>query len=254
MLIDTHSHIYSEEYNGEIDEVMNRAFQNGVGKIMLPNIDSSSIKKMLDLSSRYPGKCFPMMGIHPTSVKDDFEEELEVLNYWLYKRKFYGIGEIGIDFYWDDTYREEQEYVFKRQLKYAKQLKLPISIHTRDSFDVTFGILSQNEYNDVKGVFHCFTGTSEQAKAAIELGFKIGVGGIVTFKNSGIAEMVSSLSPNDLLLETDSPYLAPAPYRGKRNESGHLIHIAGKVAEIFGLQTEKIIEITGNNAEELFGI
>ncbi len=254
MLIDTHSHIYSEDYNGEIDEVMQRAFETGVNKIILPNIDSSSIKKMLNLSLRYKNQCFPLMGIHPTSVNEDFEEELEVLEYWLNKQKFFGIGEIGIDLYWDVTFREEQEYVFKKQLSYASNLNLPISIHTRDSFDVAFDIIERGNYNNLRGSFHCFTGTADQAKLAVKKGFKIGVGGIVTFKNSGIAEMISQLQPNDLLLETDSPYLAPSPHRGKRNESANLILVAKKVAEIFDMPLEEIERITTTNAEDLFGI
>ena len=169
MLIDTHSHIYSEEYNGEIDEVIKRALENGVEKILLPNIDSSSIKMMLDMTNRYKNICFPMMGIHPTSVKEDFEEELEVVEYWLGKQKFHGIGEVGIDLYWDDTYKEEQEYVFKRQLKYARKLKLPLSIHTRDSIDLVLQIIKAGFRNEVNGVFHSFTGTMEQAREVIEI-------------------------------------------------------------------------------------
>ena len=252
MLIDTHSHIYSEEYNGEIDEVIKRALECDVKKILLPNIDSSSIKMMLDTTNRYKNICFPMMGLHPTSVKDDFEEELEVVEYWLGKQKFYGIGEIGIDLYWDDTYREEQEYVFKRQLKYAKKLNLPISIHTRDSFDITLQIIKTEFQSQNKGVFHSFTGTIEQAKLVIGMGFKIGVGGIVTFKNSGIDKVISQLNPSDIVLETDSPYLSPSPRRGKRNESSNLIYIVQKLAEIFDLSTDSISEITTETANKLF--
>ena len=252
MLIDTHSHIYSEEFNGEIDEVVKRAVKNGVQKVLLPNIDSSSIKMMLDLANRYKQVCFPMMGIHPTSVKEDFEEELELVEYWLGKRKFYGIGEVGIDLYWDDTYREEQEYVFKRQLNYAQKLKLPLSIHTRDSFELTHQIIKTGFQKKVKGVFHSFTGSVEQAKEAIDLGFKIGVGGIVTFKNSGMDKIIAQLDPHDIVLETDSPYLSPTPLRGKRNESAYLVHVAAKVAEIYDLPLTEISEITTQTANRLF--
>jgi TatD DNase family protein len=254
MLTDTHSHIYSEEYNGEIDEVINRAFKQGVEKMLLPNIDSSSIKKMLDLADKYPGLCFPMIGIHPTSVKEDFEEELEVVEFWLSKRKFYGIGEIGIDLYWDKTFREEQEYVFCKQLKMAEKFDLPLSIHLRESYDVVLENVKKEYFDGIRGVFHCFSGTAKQAKEVIELGFKIGIGGTVTFKNSGVDKMLEKLRPDDIVLETDSPYLAPVPLRGKRNESGNLIYVAKKVAEIFDLTEEEIARITSQTASELFGI
>jgi TatD DNase family protein len=254
MLVDTHSHIYSEEYNGEIDEVIKRAVANGVEKILLPNIDSSTIKRMLDLTNKYQNICYPMIGIHPTSVKDDFEEELEMVEYWLKRRKFYGIGEIGIDLYWDNTYREEQEYVFKRQLFLAEEHRLPLSIHTRDSFDVAFDLIKQGGYKNLRGVFHCFSGSAEQAKEVINSGFKIGVGGVVTFKNSGVDTMLSELTPEDIVLETDSPYLAPMPYRGKRNESSNLVFIQKRVAEIYDLPVEQIAEITTKTATELFRI
>lgn len=254
MLTDTHSHIYSEEFNGEIDEVLKRALGHGVEKILLPNIDSSSIKTMLDLADKYPGICFPMIGIHPTSVKEDFEEELEVVEFWLSKRTFYGIGEIGVDLYWDKTYREEQEHVFRRQLKLAQKFDLPVSIHLRDSFDVVLENVKKEYFSGMKGVFHCFSGNAKQAKEVIELGFKIGVGGTVTFKNSGVDKMLANLKPEDIVLETDSPYLAPVPLRGKRNESGHLIYVAKKVSEIFNLPEEEIARITSTTASELFGI
>ncbi|HNW50822.1 MAG TPA: TatD family hydrolase [Prolixibacteraceae bacterium] len=254
MLTDTHSHIYSEEYNGEIDEVVKRAVESGVEKIVLPNIDSSSIKKMLDLSDKYPDVCFPLIGIHPTSVKEDFEEELEVVEFWLNKRPFYGIGEIGIDLYWDKTFREEQEYVFKRQLKLAEKHHLPVSIHLRESYDVVLENVKAVYYSGMSGVFHCFSGTYEQAREVIDLGFKIGVGGTVTFKNSGVDMVLKKLRPEDIILETDSPYLAPVPFRGKRNESANLVFVAKKVAEIFNLSEEEIASITSKNAAELFRI
>lgn len=254
MLTDTHSHIYSEEYNGEIDEVLKRAISKGVGKILLPNIDSSSIKMMLDLADRCPGICYPMIGIHPTSVKEDFEEELEVVEFWLLKRAFCGIGEIGIDLYWDKTYREEQEYVFRKQIKLAQKYDLPVSIHLRESFDVVLENVKKEYFFGMKGVFHCFSGNAKQAKEVIELGFKIGVGGTVTFKNSGVDKMLANLKPEDIVLETDSPYLAPVPLRGKRNESGNLVYVAKKVAEIFNLSETEIACITSATASELFGI
>jgi TatD DNase family protein len=254
MLTDTHSHIYSEEFNGEIDEVMKRALLQGVEKILLPNIDSSTIKMMLDLADKYIGICYPMIGIHPTSVKEDIEEELEVVEFWLSKRIFYGIGEIGIDLYWDKTFREEQEYAFRRQLKLAQNLDLPVSIHLRDSFEVVLENVKKEYFPGMKGVFHCFSGNAKQAKEVIELGFKIGIGGTVTFKKSGVDMMLANLKPEDIVLETDSPYLAPVPLRGKRNESGNLIIIAKKVSEIFNLPETEIARITSYTASELFKI
>lgn len=252
MLIDTHTHIYSDEFNGDLDDVISRSLENGVKKLLLPNIDSSTIKPMLDLSARYKGICYPMMGIHPTSVNEDFEEELEVVQYWLGKRKFYGIGEIGIDLYWDDSFREEQEYVFRRQLKFAQQLNLPVVIHTRDSFEIAYENILKVNNDNLKGVFHCFTGNIEQARKVLDLGFKIGVGGIVTFKNSGIDKLVAQLKPEDIVLETDAPYLAPTPYRGKRNESSYISYVSNKVAEIFELPIEQIESITSQTAIDLF--
>jgi TatD DNase family protein len=254
MLIDTHSHIYSGEYNGEIDEVINRALEQGVDKILLPNIDSSSIKMMLDLVDKYPGVCFPLMGIHPTSVKDDFREELELVEFWLSKRTFYGIGEIGIDLYWDKTFREEQEYVFCHQLRLAEKYNLPVSIHIRESFDVVMENLKKEYFTGIRGVFHCFSGNASQAKEVIEMGFKIGIGGTVTFKNSGVEKVVAEIDTEDILLETDSPYLAPVPHRGKRNESANLVLIARKVAEIKDISLEEVARITSATATSLFNI
>lgn len=254
MLVDTHSHIYSQEFKGETSEIIQKSLENGVNKILLPNIDSSSIKSMLELTDNFNGICFPMIGIHPTSVNEDFEEELEVVEYWLNKREFYGIGEIGIDLYWDNTFLEEQIYVFKRQLKMANKHNLPLSIHIRDSFDVVYKVLKDNYYKGIKGVFHCFTGTAEQAQLVLDLGFKIGVGGIVTFKNAGIDKMVSTLKPEDIVLETDAPYLAPTPFRGKRNESSYLTYILNKVSEVQGVASEELATVTTRNAEAIFGI
>ena len=254
MLIDTHSHIYSEEFNGEIDEIIQNSLNNGVQKILLPNIASSSIKRMLEVSEAYKNICYPMIGLHPTSVNEDFEEELELLDYWLNKKQFFGIGEIDIDLYWDNSFLEEQIYVFRRQLDLAKRFELPLSIHIRNSFDVVYDTIVKNHFEGIKGVFHCFTGDENQAQKVIELGFKIGVGGIVTFKNSGIDKMVSTLKPEDIVLETDAPYLAPTPFRGKRNESSYLIYVLRKVSEIFDLSENDMANITTNTAKTLFGI
>lgn len=254
MLIDTHSHIYSEEFNGEYDEIIRKSIESGVEKILLPNIDSSSIKMMLEISKRFKNVCYPMIGIHPTSVNEDFEEELEVFEYWLNKQKFYGIGEIGIDLFWDDTFKEEQEYVFRRQLKFAKKTKLPLSIHIRESFDIVMENIQKEYYKGMKGVFHCFTGNADQARQVIDLGFKIGVGGIVTFKNSGIDKMVATLKPTDIVLETDAPYLAPSPFRGKRNESSYLTYVLKRVADVLNMPEQELASITTQTASTLFNI
>lgn len=254
MLIDTHSHIYSEDFIDDIDEVITRAYDNDVSKIILPNIDSSSVKKMLDLADNYPQICYPLMGLHPTSIGEDYQEELELVEFWLKKRKFYGIGEIGIDLYWENTYLEEQQIAFRHQLKLAKQYKLPAVLHVRESFDEVFAIVEEENNEDLNGVFHSFTGTVDQAEKVIGQGFKIGVGGIVTFKNSGLDQVICQIDPKHLILETDAPYLTPAPFRGKRNESSYLIHIARKIAELHDLSINEVAKITSANAVKLFGI
>lgn len=251
-MIDTHSHIYSEDFRGELDDVINRALKAGVSKIITPNIDSSSIKPMLDVADGYPEFCFPLIGIHPTSVNEDFEEELEVFNYWLQKRKFAGIGEIGIDLYWDKTFVAEQEYVFRQQLKKAAELNMPVVIHVRDSFEVVMKNLKLEYVNGMKGIFHCFSGNLDQAREVLELGFKIGVGGTVTFKNSGVDALIANLKPEDIVLETDSPYLAPVPFRGKRNESSYLSIILKKVSEVYSRPEKEIELITDYSALQIF--
>lgn len=252
MLIDTHSHIFTDEFNGETSEAIKRAVESGVHKIILPNIDSSTIKRLIDTSNSHPGICYPLMGLHPTSVKEDYLEELELVEFWLNRYRFYGIGEIGIDLYWDDTFRKEQEFVFARQINIANNMELPVSIHTRNSFQVAYDIIKKEKLSKLTGVFHCFSGTLEEAKAAIKEGFKIGVGGSVTFKNSGVDNIIAQLSPHDIILETDSPFLAPVPLRGKRNESANLNYIAEKVAHIFDLPLEQIENISTQNALQLF--
>ncbi|MCW0482486.1 TatD family hydrolase [Gaoshiqia sediminis] len=254
MLIDTHSHIYSEEFTEDLDEVVQRAFENGVRKILLPNIDSSSVKKMLDLTDQYPQICYPLMGLHPTSVTEDYEEELELIEFWLKKRKFYGIGEIGIDLYWDKTFIHEQTEAFRKQLQLAKKYRLPVVVHVRDSFQEVFEVLESEAGEGLSGVFHSFTGTAEQARQVVGLGFKLGINGIVTFKNSGLDQVVANVDPSHILLETDAPYLTPVPFRGKRNESSYLIYVARKIAEIHQLPVAELARITTENAEKLFGI
>jgi len=254
MLIDTHSHIYSTDFIHDLDEVIQRAYSNDVRKIILPNIDSSSVKNLLNLVDTYPHICFPLMGLHPTSVNHDYQEELQVVEYWLKKRKFYGIGEIGIDLYWDKSFLEEQVHAFRFQLELARQYQLPVVIHVRDSFDEVYQILNEVKDDQLTGVFHSFSGTEEQANLIINLGFKIGVNGIVTFKKSGLDEIIRKIDPSNLIIETDSPYLTPTPFRGKRNESSYLVYIAQKIADLHQMTVGDIAQITTENARKLFGI
>jgi len=254
MLIDTHSHIYSEEFIHDRDEALQRAYSSGVKKIILPNIDSGSIKHMLDLAEAYPHLCYPLMGLHPTSVDEDYKDELQAVEYWLEKRKFYGIGEIGIDLYWDKKFVNEQKEVFRHQIKLAKKYDLPIIIHVRSSFDETLEIVKQEQDGSLRGIFHCFSGNEVEAQKVVDLGFLLGIGGVLTFKNSSLDEVIKTVAIQNLVLETDAPYLSPVPKRGKRNESAYLVYIAQKVAEIYDLSVAKVAEITTSNARNLFGI
>ena len=253
MFVDTHSHIYSEEFSSDRNEVIVNALKSGVNTIILPNIDSSTIKPMLDLADSGPNMFIPLIGLHPTSVKEDFKKELEIMEYWLNKRNFLGIGEIGIDLYWDKTFINEQTEAFRIQIGWAKKAGIPIVIHVRDSFPEVFEVIEKEKDESLRGVFHSFTGNLEQADKVIELGFKIGVGGIVTFRNSGMDEVVKQISLQHIVIETDSPWLAPVPYRGKRNESAHVALIADKIASLHEISLEEVGRITTHNAKQLFG-
>jgi TatD DNase family protein len=252
ILVDTHTHLYLEQFDEDRDEVVKAAIADGVVYMLLPRIDTESHEVQMALSKKYPENCLSMMGLHPTSVKDDYKNELEVVEEELKKGIYIGVGEIGIDLYWDDTFKKEQEYVFRRQLQLAKEYKLPVSIHTRDSFEEVYRIVKEEHNEDLKGVFHCFTGTPEEAKMIMDLGFSMGIGGILTFKNSGLAEVVKDIPMEYLVLETDSPFLTPVPYRGKRNQSKYIVHIAQKLAEIKKTTIEQVAETTTANATELF--
>ena len=253
-LIDTHTHLYLPEFDADRDEVVNRAAGNGISKMLLPNIDKNSVKQMLDLVSRYPGICFPMTGLHPTSVKEDYLSQLETLENLITENKIIAIGEIGIDLYWDKTFLKEQIISFRQQIRFALQNKLPVVIHSRDAFPEVFSVLDEFNGEKLTGVFHAFTGNINDAEKALKMGFKLGIGGIVTFKNSGLDKIVKEIGPDNLILETDSPYLAPVPYRGKRNESSYICIINKKLAEIFNMSEEKIAEITYLNSVELFNL
>ena len=254
VLVDTHSHIFLEEFNEDREQVIQRALDNNVKKILLPNIDSGSVQPMLDLSDKYPDICYPMMGLHPTSVKENWQDELNIVKDWLAKRKFIGIGEIGIDLYWDKTFKEQQTQVFSEQIKLAKEYGLPFVIHARDSFPEIFKVLEDNYSGLYSGIFHAFSGNEKQGIDAIEMGFKLGIGGVVTFKNAGLDKTLKNLGYEHVVLETDSPYLAPVPFRGKRNESSYIYNIAQRIAEIFDISISDIAEISTKNAKEVFKI
>lgn len=250
MYIDTHSHIYESEFQDDRQEVVQRAVEAGVGRIVLPDIDSGTRPRMLGLAEMYPGIMLPAIGLHPTSVNENYKQELAEVVHYLGTRSFCGIGECGIDLYWDKTWYREQVKVFEYQLGIAEDASLPVIIHSRDAQEEIFRILKKHPY--VRGILHCFAGTVEEARCAIDMGFLLGIGGVVTFKNSGLAAIVQEIEADHLVLETDSPYLAPVPFRGKRNESGYIPLIAQKIADTLKTDVKKIEEITTRNAMNLF--
>ncbi len=255
-LIDTHAHIYLKDFKEEIDGVLSSAISKGVERIYLPNIDASTVDDLHILSERYPERCFPMMGLHPGSVKENVEEELTRVQDLLFhsERKYLAVGEIGIDLYWDKSFIDEQLMAFRRQIEWARELSLPIVIHVRDAFDEVFEVLDELNDDKLRGIFHCFTGNPEQARRVIAYGgFKMGIGGIVTFKNAGLDKTLEEIPLEHLVLETDSPYLAPSPYRGKQNKPEYLFEIAQKLADIKERKIEYIAEVTSENAFTIFG-
>ncbi|HNV52118.1 MAG TPA: TatD family hydrolase [Tenuifilaceae bacterium] len=254
VLIDTHSHLFAEEFNSDRADVLKKADDAGIKYHIMPNVDSSTTDQLLKVSKQH-SQCFPLMGLHPTSVKADFEREILHVESMFKDNKFFGIGEIGIDLYWDKTHLEQQKIAFRHQLRLAKKLKLPVVIHSRNSFDEIFDVVDSELDSDLCGVFHCFTGSLEQYHHIKEYKtFKVGIGGVVTYKNGGIGNILHEIELSDILLETDSPYLSPVPVRGSRNESYNLIHIAIKVAEIYGLSVEDIAKQTFINSQELFNL
>lgn len=253
MLIDTHTHLYSEAFKDDIEEIISRAGSAGIERFYLPSIDSSYMESMFSLEQKYPGKMKLMMGLHPTSVTmETVEYELSLVKEQLDKRAFAAVGEIGIDLYWDKTYLKQQQDAFVRQIGWAKDKDLPIVIHCRESFDEIFEILEQEKDEKLYGIFHCFTGTIDQAHQAISYGMKLGIGGVVTFKNGKIDQFINEIPLDNIVLETDSPYLAPAPYRGKRNESSYLKLVADKLSLLYNLPVSEIAGITSRNALEIF--
>lgn len=255
-LVDTHTHLYSDQFKEDREEMIERAREKGVSHFFLPNIDSTSIKGMNELVKKYPNSCYPMMGLHPCSVKENVDEELKLMREELDRSaSFIAVGEIGIDLYWDKTFLKQQEYAFREQINWAKEKNLPIVIHCREAFQEILQILDEVNDERLKGVFHCFTGNEEQARHILAYGgFKLGIGGVLTFKNAGLDKVVKTLSLNDLVLETDAPYLAPVPFRGKRNESAYLLQVAEKLAELFEVSIEEVQKVTSQNAFSIFKI
>ncbi len=251
-LIDTHNHLYLAEFDGDREEVISRALEAGVTSILMPNIDSASIDPMLALADKYPDLCLPMMGLHPTSVRENYMSEIDIVERKLASGKYYGIGETGVDLYWDKTWFREQLVSFRRHLELAEEYHLPIVIHARESIEVIFDQLKSFGPGRVNGVFHAFPGGKDEARKAVDLGFLIGVGGVVTFRNSTLGEAVTEAGLDNIVLETDSPYLAPVPYRGKRNESSYLDYIVARLSEILSLQPSEVAEKTTGNALRLF--
>lgn len=251
---DTHTHLYYEQDAEKRAQLMERCFENNVNRLFLPNVDVASIKMIDDLVKKYPENCFAMAGLHPCDVKDDYETQLQEIYDSIEGRKIYAIGEIGIDLYWDKTTLGIQQDAFRRQINWAKNLGLPIVIHCREAFDEVFEVLEAEKDDKLRGIFHCFTGNEEQANQAINLNFYLGIGGVVTYKKAGLDLVLANIPLDKLVLETDSPYLAPVPFRGKPNESSYLIYVAQKLAEIYNVSVEEIADVTTANSKKIFGV
>ena len=253
-IIDTHTHLYLKQFNEDIDEVIKRAINNGVDKFIFPAIDSSYSKQMHDLQSKYSKNIYLMSGLHPVSVKENYKDELGLVVKSLKDHNYVAIGEIGIDLYWDKTFLKQQQDAFEFQIRLAISNDLPIVIHCREGFDEIFEILDGEKCSKLRGVFHCFTGTLEQANRAINLGFKLGIGGVVTFKNGGIDKFINQIDIKNIVLETDSPYLSPVPFRGKRNESSYIKYVLSKLSELYGISEEELAKLTTENSKKIFRI
>jgi len=254
VLTDTHTHLYVEQFDEDRDVVIKRAIEVGVSRFFIPAIDSTYYKAMYELEKQFPENIFLMAGLHPTHVKENYKDELQLVIEQLQNHKFYGIGEIGIDLYWDKTFLQEQQDAFKTQISLAKENSLPIIIHCRDAFDEIFEVLDEVNDDKLYGIFHCFTGNLQQAERAISYKMKLGIGGVVTFKNGGIDKFLNKIPLENIVLETDAPYLAPTPYRGKRNESSYLVNVLNKLVDIYGLTPQEIAKITTQNSKEVFKI
>ena len=254
MIIDTHTHLYLNDFAADIDDIIKRAGDEGVGKFYLPAIDSTETENLLSLEKKYPGVCFAMMGLHPCSVKKNYKEELEMVYSWLQKRKFAAIGEIGLDFYWDKTFAGQQYESFHRQIEWALQFDLPVVLHTREAVQQGIDVINEYAGKNLRGIFHCFSGTLQNAQDIIDTGFYLGIGGVITYKNAGLAEVIKEIDIKHIVLETDAPYLTPVPFRGKRNESSYIKYIVQKIAEVKNISVQEVAEITTQNAENIFSI
>ncbi|PTX44578.1 TatD DNase family protein [Christiangramia gaetbulicola] len=254
IITDTHTHLYSDAFDEDRKAAIQKAIDNNIKRFFIPAIDSETTQSMYELEKAFPDNVFLMMGLHPTHVKENFEEELKHVEEELDKRKFYAVGEIGIDLYWDKSTLDIQKEAFKRQIQMAKDRDLPIVIHCRDAFDEIFEVLEEVKDDKLFGIFHCFTGNLEQAKQALSYNMKLGIGGVVTFKNGGVDKFISEIPLEEIVLETDSPYLAPAPFRGKRNDPVYILKVVEKLAALYDLPIEEVAEITTKNSKEVFGI
>lgn len=254
ILTDTHTHLYAEQFDEDRDQMMKRAFEQGVKRFFVPAIDSSYYQRMFELEKKYSNQVFLMAGLHPTHVGENYRDELQVVERMLASHKFFAIGEIGIDLYWDKSFLDQQLEAFKIQIEWAKIRNMPIVIHCRDAFDEIFSVMDEMNDDNLNGIFHCFTGNEDQANRILNYGFKLGIGGVVTFKNGGLDKFLSRIDLAHLVLETDAPYLAPTPFRGKRNESSYLSQVLSKLTEIYQLSAVEIAEITTQNSKDVFGI
>ena len=254
MYIDTHSHIYDEAFDADRELVFQRALDAGVEMVLLPNTDESTIKPMIDFYESHPDNCRMMMGLHPEGVKEDYKRHLFVIEKEMERQCWVGVGEIGLDLYWDKTFEKQQVEVLREQLSWAKQLRLPVSLHTREAFDLMFKVLEQEQDGSLRGVFHCFNGTKEQADIAMSLGFHLGLGGVITYKNCDVKSFLNEIPLDKILLETDDPYLSPVPYRGKRNEIAYMTEVAKKIAEVKQIDINEVATATTNNARQLFNL
>jgi TatD DNase family protein len=253
-LVDTHTHLFLPEFDNDRDDVIERALLNNVKKMIIPNVDDETIEPLFVLCDKYPENCYPLLGLHPESVKQDYKDKLAIIEKEIEKRKIYGIGEIGLDFYWDITYKKEQEAAFDYQLSLALKLNLPVVIHIRNSYPEVIEMVSHYAPHGLSGIFHCFSGTSNDARQIIEMGFYIGIGGVVTFKNSKLAAMIPGIPLSSIVLETDSPYLTPVPFRGKRNESSYVVKVCERIAALKDISLMEVTSITTANALKIFDL
>ncbi|MEP6746553.1 MAG: TatD family hydrolase [Bacteroidota bacterium] len=252
--LDTHCHLYHDDFNEDRQTVVDRAIAENVTGFYLPAIDSTVIEAMLQMETDFPGRCFAMMGLHPCSVKENFKEELLIAEQWLAKRKFAAVGETGLDFYWDKTFVPQQYDAFRKQVDWAKQYKIPVVIHSRQSTQECIDVIKEMKDESLRGIFHCFGGSEEEARQIIKLGFYLGIGGVITYKNSGLAAVIEKLPLDNIVLETDAPYLTPVPFRGKRNESAYLKYVVQKIADVKKISIEEVGEATTFNAKNIFNM